>query len=286
MTTTSTPREISYAWSAETWYEQWVIRAIENMTGRLRLIRMAVGYEDEIAEGSDVWAVMQKRYRLHLDIPALDNLPSEGPAVCIANHPFGICDGLALGRLLSMRRHKKDFKIIAHTVFRKAQELNDHILPISFDDTREAVALNLQTRKEALDFVKQGGCVAIFPGGCVSTPAKPLGQPIDPRWKTFTAKLAARSDAAVVPIFFEGENSRLFQIASHLSQTLRYALLINEFKYRVGTSVRIHVGEPIDRAEIDARKGDALELMDYLRDSVYALSPEPFENLGYGWSGE
>lgn len=284
----STPSEISYAWSAANGFERAVIKSIENLTGRPRLIRMAMHYEREVAAGRDFWEVMQNRYSLTLDMPdgALDNLPSEGAAVCIANHPFGILDGLAMGRLLSMRRKNKDFKILANSVFRKASELDAHILPVSFEDTKEAVQMNLQTRREAVEFLANGGAIAIFPGGTVSTAARPFSDPIDPRWKTFTAKLVSRSDATVVPIFFEGTNSRLFQVVSHISQTLRLALLISEFGSRVGGSVGIQIGEPIKRDEIMARRSDPLALMDYLRDTVYALSPVPINDLSYGWNGE
>jgi putative hemolysin len=44
---------------------------------------------------------------------------------------------------------------------------------------------------------------------------------MDPGWRGFTAKMIAKSDATVVPVFFEGPHSRLFQVASHLHYTLR-----------------------------------------------------------------
>ena len=60
----------------------------------------------------------------------------------------------------------------------------------------------------------------------------------------------------MVPIYFVGANSRLWQVASHIHATLRMALLINEFKRRVDEPVQIAVGKPIDRAELDARRSD------------------------------
>ena len=88
---------------------------------------------------------------------------------------------------------------------------------------------------------------------------------MDPSWRRFTARLIAKSGATVVPVFFEGHNSRLFQLASHLHQTLRMALLVNEFKIRVGEPVRVVIGRPLDPGEIAARAADARALMDYLR---------------------
>jgi putative hemolysin len=227
-------RDISYAFSAQTRAGRAVIRSIENLTGRPRLIRMASGYDREVAAGRDFWEVMQERYRLRLTVTPADlaRIPREGPLVVVANHPFGILDGLALGRILSMAR--ADFRIVAHQVFHKADDLRRIILPIDFSGTREAQAINLSTRKAALAYLAGGGCVGIFPGGTVSTSLRPFGRALDPAWRTFTAKMTQAPGAAVLPIWFDGQNSRLFQIASHLHPSLRVALLISEFGRRVG----------------------------------------------------
>ncbi|MEL6599696.1 MAG: lysophospholipid acyltransferase family protein [Pseudomonadota bacterium] len=279
-------REISYANSAQTRAGRAMIRTVENLTGRVRLIKMAKDYEKEVAAGADFWEVMVRRYGLKLDVigGALRNIPSEGPLVVISNHPFGILDGLMLGHILSQTRG--DFRILAHQVFRKAEDLNRIILPISFDETKEAVKLNLETRKTALRYLADGGCIGIFPGGTVSTSNRPLGRPMDPGWRTFTAKMIAKSGAVVVPVYFHGANSRRFQLASHLHYTLRMALLINEFKTRVGGSVPVVVGEPLPSEEIQSRARDPRGMMDYLRAETYRLSPEPIDDLSYGFEFE
>ena len=206
-------RDISYAYSAQTRGGRAMIRTMENLTGRIRLIKRAAGYEQEVAAGRDFWQVMVERYGLTLDVVGgrLDNIPRTGPLILIANHPYGILDGMMMGHILSQTRG--DFRILAHKVFRKAEDLNRIILPISFDETKEAVALNIETRKTALNYLRDGGAIGIFPGGTVSTAAKPFAQPLDPGWRGFTARMVAKSDATVVPIFFEGHTSRLFQLA-------------------------------------------------------------------------
>lgn len=280
-------REISYAHSARSRAGRAVIRSIENLTGRPRLIRMARGYEQEMSTGRSFWEVMTERYGVTVEVgrSELERIPREGPLVVVANHPFGILDGLAMGRLLSARRGR-EFRIIAHKVFHRARELEEIILPISFEETRAAQAVNLATRKEALRYLGAGGAIGVFPGGTVSTSRRPFGQPIDPAWRGFTARLVARSDATVIPVFFHGANSRMFQIASHLHNTLRVALLIKEFGARIGGAVRVTIGAPLPRSEIGARARDSAALMDYLRDETYALSPEPFPSLDYGFEFE
>lgn len=263
-----------------------MIRLMENATGRLGLIKRAEGYEQEVAQGRDFWEVMVERYGLELDVVAgsLNNIPATGPLIVIANHPYGILDGLMLGHILSVVRG--DFRILANSVFRKAEELNRIILPISFDETKEALALNVQTRKEALRYLGAGGAIGIFPGGTVATAEKPFGKPMDPGWRAFTARMIAKSQATVVPIYFDGHTSRLFQLASHLHVTLRMGLLIKEFRKRVDTPVRLAIGTPIPQHEIAARAGDSRALMDFLRRATYDLSPTPLPSYDYGFEFE
>lgn len=280
------PREISYAYSAQSRVGRAFIRSVENMTGRIGLIKRALGYEDEVSAGRDFWEVMTERYGVILDAGpgGLDAIPTEGPLVMVSNHPFGILDGMAMGRMLSARR--KDFKIIANNVFHKAEELKEIIFPISFGEDREAQNQNLDTRREALRYLAEGGAIGIFPGGTVSTSRRPFGHPMDPAWRTFTAKLVAKSDATILPVFFHGANSRLFQLASRVHPTLRVALLINEFGRGIKTPLKATIGSPLPREEISKFSAHPHLLMDYLRDQTYLLSPDPLGSLDYGYEFE
>ncbi|WP_340239167.1 lysophospholipid acyltransferase family protein [Sulfitobacter pontiacus] len=281
-----TARDISYAYSAKSRPARAFIRLMENSTGRLGLMKRATGYEDDMARGMGFFDVMAQRYGLTLDVVggSLANIPETGPVIALANHPYGILDGLMLGHMLSRRRD--GFKIMAHSVFDRAPDLNRHLLPISFDEDKAALALNLRTRKTALEYLGQGGAVGIFPGGTVSTSARPFSRPMDPGWRSFTARMIAKSDATVVPIYFDGHTSRLFQIASHLHHTLRMGLLIKEFRKRVDTPVRVVIGEPIGRNVLDPMAKDAKAMMDFLRKATYELSPDPAKSFDLGFEFE
>jgi len=276
-------RDISYAGSAASKGGRALIRVLENATGRLALIRKAEGYDREVAQGRDFWAVICARYGLTLDVVggALDNIPATGPLIVVANHPYGVLDGLMMGRIMSDRRGG-DFRVLAHRIFRKSADLEKVILPISFDETKAAAEQNIATRAEALRYLGAGGAIGIFPGGTVSTGARPFDPPMDPGWRTFTAKMVARSGATVVPVFFEGRNSRLFQLASHLHSTLRVGMLLREFRSRLGTPVHVVIGQPIPAAAIAAHKGDPKALMDFLRKATYDLSPKPLDSTRLG----
>ena len=73
---------------------------------------------------------MLERYGLNIDIKsgALSTIPLSGPVVLVANHPYGILDGLIMGYILA--RQRGDFRILAHHVFSKAKELKNIIIPI------------------------------------------------------------------------------------------------------------------------------------------------------------
>ncbi|MFC3616329.1 lysophospholipid acyltransferase family protein [Lutimaribacter marinistellae] len=279
-------RDISYAHSAATKGGRAMIRLMENTTGRMRLIKRADGYADEVAAGRDFWEVMVERYGLSLEVVggSLRSIPQERPVILIANHPYGILDGLMMGHILAQTRG--DFRILAHRVFRKAEDLNRIILPISFDETKEAQRLNVETRKTALNYLSEGGAIGIFPGGTVSTAAKPFSHPMDPGWRGFTARMVAKSDAVVVPVFFCGHTTRLFHIASHLHYTLRMGLLIREFKKRVDAPVQVVIGKPIDRDILDPLSKDSKRMMDFLRKATYELSPTPLKSYDYGYEFE
>ena len=175
-------RDISYATSTDGLIGQLFIRSIENITGRIGLIKRAKDYEKEVANGRNFWEVIVERYNIQLNLfnGSLDDIPKEGPVVIVSNHPVGILDGLLLGYILSKTR--KDFKIIANRVFRKAKDLDQVILPISFEENREGNLQNINTRNEAIRFLKAGGIVGIFPGGTVATSAKLFSRPLDPFW--------------------------------------------------------------------------------------------------------
>jgi putative hemolysin len=98
--------------------------------------------------------------------------------------------------------------------------------------------------------------------------------------------MIAKSQATVVPIYFDGHNSRLFQLMSHLHTTLRMGLLIKEFRARTNSRVEIVVGRPIPRSELDGLAGDARAMMEFLRETTYALSPGPIDPRARGFEFE
>ena len=278
--------DVSYAHSAQSKLGGAVIRCLENATGRSAVLSRSPNLPTNMHSIQSFWHSIMEGYGVTVDIMQgeLGDIPVDQPFVVVANHPYGILDGLVMGSVLA--QSGANFKIIANDIFNKAQEISDKILPISFKNTREAISLNLRTRKNAITHLSHGGAIGIFPGGTVSTSSKLFSQPADPAWRSFTAKMIFKSNALVVPIFFDGNTSRIFQLASHLHPNIRAGLLLREFKLRLDKPVRIVIGKPIPRCRMDLFKNDSRKIMDFLRLETYKLSPNKNQTFEYGYEFE
>lgn len=258
----------SYATAEESKLRRAVIRTMETVSGQRRLRRL---YESRLTRRREGESFFDTAVRLlALDVrfaaAALERVPRTGPVVFVANHPFGILDGIVLAWLALKVR--PDTKVLAINVLKA----RDNLLPVDLAETEEAYRTNLATRRTAMEWLAQGGAIGIFPGGAVSTSEKLTGKwALDLPWAPFTAKLIRASGATVVPVYFSGQNSRLFQIASHLSVTLRLSLIMRETARRIGTRLDVAVGEPIPAAEL-AAFSDRAALLAELRRRTYGLA--------------
>ena len=83
----------------------------------------------------------------------------------------------------------------------------------------------------------------------------------------------------MLPIRFDGKNGLLFQLASHVSPTLRLSLLLQEAANRMGTTVEARLGDvlPFDALRSFA---EPKALVDHLRRVTYAIDRDRTGRLG------
>jgi putative hemolysin len=261
----------SYAAPDDPRLKRSIIRLIERMTGQPYLKWV---YEDNRAHplpGESFWSAAVRRLELKLDYnkDALAAWPKDGPLVVVANHPFGVLDGLIICQIVSEVR--TDFRVLTNAVLLRAEEVKSFLLPVDFAETEEALKTNLKTRAEAKNHLMKGGCLIVFPAGGVSTtPTIWHKRAVDAEWKNFTARMISQAKAPVAPVFFGGQNSRLFQLASHISMTLRLSLLFKEVHDRIGSVIQIRIGDLIPYERL-ATFNDRNSFMDHLKDLTYAL---------------
>ncbi len=266
--------EFSYVTESDGRIKRTVIRSIERLTGQPKLRRMYLENQANPRAGESFWdaAIRHLKLKVIFNPDGLDKIPNTGPLVVVANHPFGVLDGIVISYLISKVR--SDFRILTNSVLYRAPEIRPYLLPIDFGEDKNALRTNLKTRSDARIHLSDGGTIIVFPGGTVSTVPKPYyRRAIDPAWKPFTSQLIQKSAAPVIPIYFDGQNSRLFQLASHMSPTLRLSLLFNEVYRRIGTSVELVIGDPIDEGKLSQFK-DRIELMAFLKQETYGLASQ------------
>lgn len=264
-------KELSYANDRDPRLKRWLIRSIEGLSGRDRYIRLYDIWRRDVVGCSDrVFGRMLDLIKVRLEIegqwPPKD-LP-DAPLVIVANHPFGIGDGIAI--LALAEQLGRPFRVLINNELLKVPEIAPYSLPVCFEETKEALAINMETRREAMRLLKEGVTIIIFPAGGVATAKRGFGRAEDLPWKMFPARLIQAAKANAIPIYFRGQNGRLFHLASRVSLTLRLSLLIREFKRLSGTAIHARIGPLLSWEDLSATP-DRKDLLAQLHHAVFAM---------------
>ena len=260
--------QLTYAAPDDPLLKKLIIQFIEVLTGRPKIQKLYNEMQAMDFEGHEAWSVALRQLRISQDVnlSVLDQLPKEGPVILIANHPFGVVDGLIMADLASKVR-KKCSILVNHVLCGHEDRINDFLLPISFEETKEAQLINIETKKLAKERLKKGEAIVVFPSGGVATSPSFFSKAEDLEWKRFVAKLIIQTKATVLPVFVHGRNSRLFQLASQIDLNLRLGLLLNEVRNKMGKEIRLTVGDPLPPTLLQQYK-DKQELLDFLREKT------------------
>lgn len=261
---------ISYSSPDDSLLKRLVINSIELSTGRARVEKAYDHLKSLNIRDASIWQHVFPLLGIELDYNSekIKSIPAEGPLVVIANHPYGVADGMALGHILSQIR--EDFLLVVNEVLCRERILGKYFLPIDFRENREALQTNIKTRKSALRLLKEGGAIGIFPSGGVSTTPKLWSRKaIDLDWKRFLIKLVSKTNANVLPIFFKGQNSTTFQVASHIHPNIRLALLLNELDRKRGKSIDFVIGDVLKPEDLSHLNRD--QMLPFLREATFDL---------------
>lgn len=253
--------------------QRLIISTIENITGKKKLEKIYKNYIPENNDPVNFWQDILKLMKLKVTNKSVKPLsfPESGPLMVIANHPFGIIDGLILCSLISKKRN--DFKIMTHETLKFLPELEKYILPVDFtNNKKENQKKNIETARKAKDHLLNKGVLIIFPSGSVSTAKNLKSEAKDDQWKLFPAKLILQTKTNILPIYFDGKNGALFHLfASKIkNQTLKYSTYIHETKKKIGKEVIIYTGDMIKYQDI-SHFNDRVRLTKYLQEVTYNL---------------
>jgi len=196
-------------------------------------------------------------------------IPAKGPLVVVANHPHGLVDGLVMAELIGKVR--TDYKILTRSLLTGIREIDPFMLPVPFPHEEDSHRKSILMRNEAMDTLKEGGVIILFPAGAVATSKGFTGPVFEKDWNPFTAKMVLKSGATVLPIYFPGRNTRLYQIADKLSASLRQGLLLHEISRALDKPQSPVIGEPIAAEELTEWRSDPRGFMRWARSHTLKL---------------
>jgi putative hemolysin len=249
---------------------RWMRRTLMATPGIARLIRLrdaGKNFDDPFAHVDHALRDLQ----VQLEVPPFEeeNIPTSGPVVVTANHPYGGLDGLTAMAIIGRRR--RDLRILANPDLARMDGLGSLMIPVDPFGGPQAKRANVAGMRKAVRWLQEGGALLIFPAGEVSHLHLRTLSVSDLPWSSTAARLIRLSGAPVVPMYFGGANSALFQLAGMLHPRLRTLLLPHELGNKLGARVSIRVGAPLAPSKLEALETDE-QLAAHLRLKTYLLA--------------
>lgn len=265
-------RRLSYANTFSDPSKVAIIRTIEWFTGKLLLLRRIRRFERMGAPMGQAFftqALEVMKIKVQTPPAQVAKIPKDGPLVVVANHPHGLVDGLVMAELIGQVR--TDYKILTRSLLTGIPEIDPFMLPVPFPHEEDSHRKSIAMRKEAMEQLKAGGVIILFPAGAVASSESWFGPVIEKPWNPFTAKMVLKSGATVLPIYFPGRNTRLYQIADKLSATIRQGLLLHEIARALNKTQSPIIGDPIATDDLEEWKSQPRGFMDWARKHTLAL---------------
>lgn len=208
--------------------------------------------------------------RLRIDNEqVLDNLP-QGAFVTVSNHPFGALDGITLIHLIASRR--PEYKVMVNMILNRIIAMQPNFIAVdqTASDDPAKKAVSIQGIKKAIVQVRRGQPIGFFPAGAMSK-VNWRGRLVDRPWQPSIIRLIEQLKVPVIPIFFHGSNSFLFNFLGVVCWQLRTLRLPSEVWRKCNSTLHISVGDPISVEEQMKHQGSVEEFGEYLKSQTYAL---------------
>lgn len=184
---------------------------------------------------------------------AAESIPATGRLIVVANHPFGLIEGIALDALMKSRR--ADVTTMAIHLLSAIPEYRDLIF---VDPERGARRrkLNVQGLRQSQRWLEADGALAVFPAGQVARLRWSHLAVADGPWSPHVAALARRTHAPVLPVRFHGRNGFAFQLAGLVSPPIHELLHVRQIVNKAGHTLRGTIGRLIAPDELSAMPSD------------------------------
>ncbi|MDG0981029.1 MAG: lysophospholipid acyltransferase family protein [Halieaceae bacterium] len=265
---------LSYEDPTSKWLVRMITRHLESLMGRPKLEGLYHRIKAQTPDARSFFkeALSASDIRINVDKTPLQQVDPAQPVLFIANHPFGVIDGLIMCNLAL--ELAGNFRVVINSLLCQDRELAEHFLPIDFSGTKDAAKRNIRAKQLAHEALENRIPLILFPSGMVSTANQMgFGKVYDAPWSTFVAKLVTKSQPTIVPVYFEGQNSRPFHLASHIAEPLRMAMLLREALKRFGSEINLTIGQPMQSQDY-CHQVTRHNLTQRLYEQVQSLAPK------------
>lgn len=205
-------------------------------------------------------------FNIEFDEQELKRIPQKGPVIVVSNHPFGGLDGLILIKYLSMVR--SDVKVMANFLLQKIEPVSNYFIADNPFDKNNSES-SFTGIKQAVSHLKNEGVLCLFPAGDVSTYGT-FDSATDQVWQFPVVKFVKKARVPVIPVLFQGTNSRLFHILAKIHPSLRQVRLPSELLSKKHRNIKMRIGNPVKVEEQD-RFDDVYQFGRFIRAKTYSM---------------
>jgi putative hemolysin len=237
----------------------------------LRFRRINKIYQDNAHRiGMDFIDSMMEQIGIRFEIrpEELEKIPREGAFITVSNHPFGGIDGLLLMKLIGGIR--PDYKILPNFLLKRMEPIAEYLFEDDLFENSSVENYPAAGLEKALIHLESGHPMGVFPAGEVSSFDQDIHAITDPQWQFRALQVLKRANVPVIPVYFQGKNSRLFHFMGRIHPKLQTVKLPTELFNKRRRVINIRIGTPIPVKEQN-EFSDISRYGRYLRTKTYAL---------------
>ena len=201
-----------------------------------------INYED-LKKSSNFWKKTLDILNIDYYAEHITNIPKTGSAIVVANHPFGLLDGLIICSIICDIR--KDYKILINEEVSQIDQIREYLLPIKFSTVTADIKKNIITKKKAIEHLNSNGILITFPSGEVATSSLIFNEANEREWKPLIGSIINKTKADIIPVRFFGKNSLFFHTMGFINNNLRKVLFIRELFNKKNKKFNLTIGKRI-----------------------------------------
>ena len=222
----------------------------------------------ELKQSNNFWKKTLDILKINYIAENVDNIPKAGSSIIVANHPFGLLDGLIICSIICDIR--KDYKILINDEVSQIDQIREYLLPIKFSTLTEDIKKNIISKKKAIEHVNSNGILITFPSGEVATSSLIFNEANERRWKPLIGSIINKTNAEIIPVRFFGKNSLFFQTIGFVNNNLRRILFIRELLNKKNQTFKLSIGKKI--LSLQNERLNNRQIVDKLRSIVVNIN--------------